>query len=64
MTSTATQPDRLLGTREVARKFSVTERTVINWVRAGKLEAVRTLGGHYRFRPEDIEPLVAPKAPR
>lgn len=61
-TTTAAEPGRLIGTREVARMFAVSERTVVYWASRGKLTAVRTLGGHYRFRREDIE-AVTQKAP-
>ncbi len=43
---------------EVARLAGVTVATVRNWERAGKLKAFRTLGGHRRFRIEDVEALV------
>jgi excisionase family DNA binding protein len=40
---------RLLRPREVAALFQVSPKTVTRWARAGKLECVRTLGGHRRF---------------
>jgi excisionase family DNA binding protein len=39
---------------EVAEMFSVDPRIVSCWVNHGKLEAVRTLGGHRRFRASEI----------
>jgi excisionase family DNA binding protein len=45
---------QLLRSHEVAVIFDVTERTVINWAAAGKLPSLRTIGGHLRFRREDV----------
>jgi excisionase family DNA binding protein len=51
----------LLRSQEVAELFDVTERTVINWAAAGKLPSLRTIGGHLRFRREDVLRLLAPE---
>lgn len=48
-------PDRLLTPSEVAQMFRVNPKTVTRWARAGKLDAVRTLGGHRRFRASEIQ---------
>lgn len=53
---------QLLRSQEVAEVFDVTERTVINWAAAGKLPSLRTIGGHLRFRREDVLLLLAPPA--
>ena len=50
---------QLLKTGDVAAQFDVTERTVINWVNAGRLPALRTVGGHLRFRKADVLALIA-----
>jgi excisionase family DNA binding protein len=50
---------QLLRSHEVAVLFDVTERTVINWAAAGKLPSLRTIGGHLRFRSEDVHNLLA-----
>jgi excisionase family DNA binding protein len=47
-------PDALLTPAEVARLFRVNPKTVTRWARAGKLTAIRTLGGHRRFRVSEI----------
>lgn len=39
---------------EVAKLFGVSVSTVTRWARMGLLPAVRTPGGHYRFRAEDM----------
>ena len=46
--------DELLTPAEVATMFRVNPKTVTRWARAGKISAVRTLGGHRRFRAEEI----------
>ena len=45
---------RYYKTREVAEMLMVSAITVRNWVRSGKLDAERTLGGHRRFLHKDI----------
>ena len=52
----ATQPaaDALLTPAEVAALFRVNPKTVTRWARAGKITAVRTLGGHRRFHAAEI----------
>lgn len=49
---------QLLRSHEVAVLFDVTERTVINWAASGKLPSLRTIGGHLRFRREDVLELL------
>jgi len=44
----------LLTPGEVAVLFRVDPKTVTRWAQAGKLSAVRTLGGHRRFRASEI----------
>ena len=46
--------DELLTPAEVATMFRVNPKTVTRWARAGKISAVRTLGGHRRFRPDEV----------
>jgi excisionase family DNA binding protein len=46
--------DTLLTPSEVAAMFRVNPKTVTRWARAGKISAVRTLGGHRRFRASEI----------
>ena len=48
----------LLRSHEGAALFDVTERTVINWAASGKLACLRTVGGHLRFRSEDVMSLL------
>ncbi len=44
----------LLTPAEVAALFRVNPKTVTRWARAGKITAIRTLGGHRRFRASEI----------
>lgn len=46
--------DALMTPAEVAALFRVSPKTVTRWARAGKLPAIRTLGGHRRFRAGDV----------
>jgi len=51
--------NELLTPAEVAEIFHVNPKTVTRWARAGKLSAVRTLGGHRRFRAPEIRRYLA-----
>ena len=57
--SDETTPDALLTPAEVAALFRVNPKTVTRWARAGKVTAVRTLGGHRRFRASEIRRALA-----
>lgn len=46
--------DGLLTPGEVAALFRVDPKTVTRWAKAGKLTAIRTLGGHRRFRESEV----------
>ena len=50
--------DRLLTPAEVANLFRVHPKTVSRWVSSGKLSAVRTLGGHRRYRASEVYALL------
>lgn len=52
--SDRTTPDVLLTPGEVATMFRVNPKTVTRWARAGKLTAVRTLGGHRRYSAAEV----------
>ena len=44
----------LLSTRDICRMFKVNRVTVADWVHTGKIPAIKTLGGHARFRREEV----------
>jgi excisionase family DNA binding protein len=48
----------LLTPAEVAKIFRVDPKTVTRWAKAGKITAIRTLGGHRRYRQSEIQALV------
>lgn len=54
-----TTGDVLMTPAEVAALFRVSPKTVARWSRAGKLTALRTLGGHRRFRVDEVKALRA-----
>ncbi|MFW5415071.1 helix-turn-helix domain-containing protein [Nocardiopsis sp. CNT-189] len=50
---------RLLTPAEVAQIFRVDPKTVTRWAKAGKLTAIRTLGGHRRYPADQFERLLS-----
>ena len=54
----AADQNDLLTPAEVAVLFRVNPKTVTRWARAGKISAIRTLGGHRRFRRAEIEAVL------
>ena len=47
--------NKLLTPGEVAQMFRVNPKTVTRWARAGKISAIRTLGGHRRFNALEVQ---------
>lgn len=55
MSNNPTETDRLMTSGEVAEYFRVAPKTVIRWDDEGRLKAaIRTPGGHRRFRESDV----------
>lgn len=54
----------MLNTAEVAALFGVSSRAVMYWVRAGKLRALRTPGGHLHYSQRDVTELLASRGTR
>ena len=52
------ETEALLTPSEVAAMFRVDPKTVTRWAKAGKLSAIRTLGGHRRYRESEIRALI------
>lgn len=48
----------LLTPAEVAKMFHVDPKTVTRWAQAGKLTYMRTLGGHRRYRRDEVVELL------
>lgn len=49
---------QLLTPGEVARLFGVDPKTVSRWADNGKIDALRTLGGHRRYRADEVHALL------
>lgn len=64
MTTTDAQLQKQYGTEplltpsEVAVLFRVDPKTVTRWAKAGRITAIRTLGGHRRFRESEVKALL------
>ena len=52
------ESDVLLTPAEVASLFRVDPKTVTRWAKAGKISAIRTLGGHRRYREAEVLSLL------
>jgi excisionase family DNA binding protein len=50
--------DPLLTPGEVAALMRVDPKTVTRWAAAGKISAIRTPGGHRRFRESEVRRLL------
>ena len=53
-----TEQEVLLTPAEVAKLFRVDPKTVTRWAKAGKITAIRTLGGHRRYRQSEVQALL------
>ncbi|MBD9697992.1 BldC family transcriptional regulator [Sanguibacter sp. A247] len=54
-----TESEVLLTPAEVASLFRVDPKTVTRWAKAGKISAIRTLGGHRRYREAEVLALLS-----
>ena len=50
--------DRLLTLKETGKLLNVSKQTLQRWDNSGKLIAVRTEGGHRRYKLSDIEKIL------
>lgn len=57
-------PRKYLTPGEAARSLHVSAKTIDRWANGGRVPCVVTLGGHRRFRPEDIDALAEEMAAR
>lgn len=53
-----TTQEKLLTPSEVAILFRVDPKTVTRWAKAGKLTAIKTLGGHRRYKESEVSALL------
>ena len=51
--------EQLLTPAEVAALFGVDPKTVSRWANSNKIDTIRTLGGHRRYRSSDVRALLA-----
>lgn len=58
------EPEPLLTPGQVAAMFGVDSKTVTRWAKSGKLTALRTTGGHRRYRQSDIQALLEGAIPQ
>ncbi|MGH3545025.1 MAG: BldC family transcriptional regulator [Mycobacteriales bacterium] len=58
MATRSPDSEALLTPAEVATMFRVDPKTVTRWAKAGKLSAIRTLGGHRRYRESEVRDLL------
>jgi len=58
-----TETEALLTPAEVAAMFRVDPKTVTRWAKAGKLSSIRTLGGHRRYREDEVRALLTGQVP-
>lgn len=49
----------LLDSAAAAQALGVHQKTLARWVRDGKVRAMRTPGGRFRFRQSDLDSFVA-----
>jgi excisionase family DNA binding protein len=52
------ETEALMTPAEVAGAFRVDPKTVTRWAKAGRLTAIRTPGGHRRYRESEIRALL------
>ena len=52
-------PVEHLTVTEAADALGVSPKTILRWEAAGKITAIRTLGGHRRFVIEEVERVKA-----
>lgn len=58
MSNDQAETDKLLTPAEVAAMFRVNAKTVTRWARSGRLSAIKTMGGHRRYRLSEVRRAV------
>jgi len=54
----APEHEQMLTPAEVAEMFRVDTRTVTRWAKKGRMNSIRTPGGHRRFRETEVRALL------
>ena len=52
-------PSKLISSKEARERLGVSPATIRRWARTGKIRAIRTPGGHFRFDSATIEALAS-----
>ncbi len=63
MATTTPKFDQLLSPKETAAAFGVDPKTLVRWAESGKLDPIRTLGGHRRYRESQVVALLRGEEP-
>lgn len=50
--------EKLLKVGEVARRLNVSRHTVLNWIKRGKIKAIRLPSGRYRIPESEVEKIL------
>lgn len=58
MTDSSLDKETLLTPSEVANMFRVDPKTVTRWAQSGRLSSIKTLGGHRRYRADEVKALL------
>jgi excisionase family DNA binding protein len=64
MSAGTPEAESLLTPSQVATLFRVDRKTVTRWANTGKLSSIRTLGGHRRYREDEVRALLLADIPR
>jgi excisionase family DNA binding protein len=64
MSAGTPEVEPLLTPSQVATLFRVDRKTVTRWANTGKLSSIRTLGGHRRYREDEVRALLLADIPR
>jgi len=50
--------EKLMKVSEVAKILNVSRHTVLNWIRKGKMKAIRLPGGRYRIPESEVRRIL------
>ena len=55
---------KLINPKQAAEMLKVHPVTLINWEKAGRIQCVKTLGGHRRYCLDEIEKILCALKPK